>query len=669
MEHKLSATLELKDRFTAQIKSANDNLMKFKIGATKTGNAVKDTANCIKDSIGLLTKFAVVTGALKIGGAIFDFVKNIYVGYAELDQVLTKNKAIMGANIEESKLLKAQALELGKTMPFTAKEVAEAQKYQAMAGMKTNDVLALTPKLLKLSIASGEDLARTSDIMTDNLDAFGLKLTDADRLMDVMSATANNTNTSIGMLGEAYQYVAATSRNFDSFEEVNILLGVLANNGIKGAKAGRNLAAVYTRLANATPDMEKALQKVGLKLYDNNGKFKGLRTILEEVKPKLSKMTEEQRNYWLTTIAGTEGMKVFASILGYSKEGMDKVSGAINNSKGSIDKFYEEVKDTPANKIKALESAWEGLKLQIGEAAAPAITSLIEDLTKKIIQLSDSDTFSKENVESFFEAIKEGGKTAIDILDGVALALKPIVWAFEGLGLVAKTGRNLGVGLVTAYNEKQLDETTEIGEEYKAIAKINPQNADEEEKKKKRWMKNKLRENKFYNQMREIVNNKNSIYLMEDQFKYEGRDYKTKDTTDMNIIEEQYYTIGGGDKRYKKKPSVLDNTAKMEEKYNKAYSKLFPNHLANNYLKSNKLFENMQQPVNPPKKDNAKSISQNQKNQQQTTVTNNIEPKISVNLGGVTINNEMDKDKIKQLVSSELDNQFKQLDTYNQTTR
>ena len=669
MEHRLSATLELKDKFTSQIKSASANLMKFKMEATKTGNAVKDTANCIKDSIGLLTKFAVVTGALKIGGAIFDFVKNIYVGYAELDQVLTKNKAIMGANIEESKLLKAQALELGKTMPFTAKEVAEAQKYQAMAGMKTNDVLALTPKLLKLSIASGEDLARTSDIMTDNLDAFGLKLTDADRLMDVMSATANNTNTSIGMLGEAYQYVAATSRNFDSFEEVNILLGVLANNGIKGAKAGRNLAAVYMRLANATPDMEKALQKVGLKLYDNNGKFKGLRTILEEVKPKLSKMTEEQRNYWLTTIAGTEGMKVFASILGYSKEGMDKVSGAINNSKGSIDKFYEEVKDTPANKIKALESAWEGLKLQIGEAAAPAITSLIEDLTKKIIQLSDSDTFSKENVESFFEAIKEGGKTAIDILDGVALALKPIVWAFEGLGLVAKTGRNLGVGLVTAYNEEQLDDATEIGEEYKAIAKINPQNADEEEKKKKRWMKNKLRENNFYNQMREIVNNKNSIHLMEDQFKYEGRDYKTKDTTDMNIIEEQYYTIGGGDKRYKKKPSVLDNTAKMEEKYNKAYSKLFPNHLANNYLKSNKLFENMQQPVNPPKKDNAKSIPQNQKNQQQTTVTNNIEPKISVNLGGVTINNEMDKDKIKQLVSSELDNQFKQLDTYNQTTR
>jgi len=169
--------------------------------------------------------------------------------------------------------------------------------------------------------------------------------------------------------------------------------------------------------------------------------------------------------------------------------------------------------------------------------------------------------------------------------------------------------------------------------------------------------------------MREVVSNKTSIHLMEDQFKSEGRDYKTKDTTDMNIIEEQYYTIGGGDKRYKKKPSVLDNTAKIEEKYNKAYSKLFPNYLANNDLKSNKLFENMQQPVNPPKKDNAKSIPQNQKNQQQTTITNNIEPKINVNLGGVTINNKMDKDKIKQLVSSELDNQFKQLDTYNQTTR
>ena len=483
MEHRLSATLELKDKFTSQIKSASANLMKFKMGATKTGNAIKDTANCISDSAKSISGSIKAFLGFNAGGIAFNFMKGTFQDYAELDQVLTKNKSIMGASAEESKILKAQVLELGKTMPFTAKEVAEAQKYQAMAGLKTNDVLALTPKLLKLSVASGEDLARTSDIMTDNLDAFGLKLSDADRLMNVMAATANNTNTSIGMLGEAYQYVAATSRSFDSFEEVNILLGVLANNGIKGAKAGRNLAAVYTRLANATPDMEKALQKVGLKLYDNNGKFKGLRRILEEVKPKLAKMTEEQRNYWLTTIAGTEGMKVFASILGYSKEGMDKVEKSVMNSKGAVEEINEEMKNTPQNKIKELESAWEGLKLQIGEAAAPAITSLIEDLTKKIIQLSDSDTFSKENVESFFEAIKEGGKTTIDILDGVALALKPIVWAFEGLGLVAKTGRNLGVGLVTAYNEEQLDDATEIGEEYKAIAKINPQNADEEEKK------------------------------------------------------------------------------------------------------------------------------------------------------------------------------------------
>lgn len=669
MEHRLSATLELKDKFTTKIQSAKEKLLSFQATANKTGNAVKDTANCIKDNISLLSKFAIATGALKLGEAVFGFAKDIYTGYAELEQVLTKNKAIMGASAEESSRLKEQVKELGKTMPFTAKEVAEAQTYQAMAGMKTNEVLELTPKLLKLAIASGEDLARTSDIMTDNLDAFGLKLSDADRLMDVMAATANNTNTSIGMLGEAYQYVAATSRSFDSFEEVNILLGVLANNGIKGAKAGRNLAAVYTRLANATPDMEKALQKVGLKLYDNNGKFKGLRNILEEVKPKLAKMTEEQRNYWLTTIAGTEGMKVFASILGYSKEGMDKVSGAINNSKGSIDKFYEEVKDTPENKIKALSSAWESLKLQIGEAAAPAVTALIEDLTKKIIEMADSDTFNKENVESFFEAIREGGKTAIDTLDGISLALKPIILFFKTIGYTAKLGRNLGTGIFTAYTDDQSKEASEITEEYEKIAKIKPQNAEEEEKKKKRWTQNKLKENEFYNRMREVVSNKTSIHLMEDQFKSEGRDYKTKDTTDMNIIEEQYYTIGGGDKRYKKKPSVLDNTAKIEEKYNKAYSKLFPNYLANNDLKSNKLFENMQQPVNPPKKDNAKSIPQNQKNQQQTTVTNNIEPKISVNLGGVTINNEMDKDKIKQLVSSELDNQFKQLDTYNQTTR
>ena len=86
MEHRLSATLELKDKFTSQIKSASANLMKFKMGATKTGNAIKDTANCISDSAKSISGSIKAFLGFNAGGIAFNFMKGTFQDYAELDQ-------------------------------------------------------------------------------------------------------------------------------------------------------------------------------------------------------------------------------------------------------------------------------------------------------------------------------------------------------------------------------------------------------------------------------------------------------------------------------------------------------------------------------------------------------------------------------------------------------
>ena len=394
MEHVLSARLELKDKFTSVISKAEKGLA----GLYQKAKSM----NWEKVNSGLNKFGAVTIGGLAGIGAI---AGSSLTAFADLEDQVRRNKAIMGATAVEENMLMAQTRELGRSTRFTAQEVAQAQMYQAMAGMKTNEVLEMTPKLLKLSIASGEDLASTSDILTDNLTAFGLELKDADHFMDVMAATANNTNTSIAQLGEAYKYVASTSRNFESMEDVNILLGVLADSGLKGSIAGRNLAAIYTRLSKATPDMEKAMKKVGLTLYDNNGKFKGLRKIIEEVKPILARMTEEQRNYWISTIAGSEGMKIFANLLGASKEELEKAENAIKNAKGATDKFAEEMGSTTKNKMAEFRSAVDDLKISIGEGLAPTATDFINKFTSKMAELNSKGTFNTENVEAYFNRI------------------------------------------------------------------------------------------------------------------------------------------------------------------------------------------------------------------------------------------------------------------------
>ena len=505
MEHVLSATLELKDKFSSKIKSASKELGAFTKNTTHVKGAVKETADCIKSSFENLKNLAIGFGAFKGVMAVFDFVKDAYTGYAKLDAAITRNRGIMRASTEDTAKLKSQVLELGKTMPFTAQEVAEAQYYQAMAGMKTNEVLEMTPKLLKMSIASGQDLASTSDILTDNISAFGLALEDADRLMDVMVATANNANTDIAGLGEAYKYVASTSRSFESMEEVNILLGTLANNGTKSGQAGRNLAAVYTRLAKSTPDIDKALKVINLKLYDSQGKFKGLRKIVEEMRPILARMTDEQRNYILTTIFGSEQMRIITSLLGTSKEGFDTLANSIYNSKGASEDFYNLQKDTPENKIKALASAWDNLKLHIGEAAAPAITSLIENLTGKIIELTESDTFSKENVQAFFDTVIGYLNTTIDLVSDLATLLEPVIWGLKVVGKTAEIGKNIGSYFMTNKSIKQNNLESEIIENNNKIWQMRPETKEEEEKRKKLFIKNEQKKQEYWKEYGERI--------------------------------------------------------------------------------------------------------------------------------------------------------------------
>ena len=394
MEHVLSARLELKDKFTSVISKAEKGLA----GLYQKAKSMNwETVNSGLNKFG-----AVAVGGLAGLGAI---AGSSLTAFADLEDQVRRNKAIMGATTAEENMLMAQTRELGRSTRFTAQEVAQAQMYQAMAGMKTNEVLEMTPKLLKLSIASGEDLASTSDLLTDNISAFGLTLQDADRFMDVMAATANNTNTSIAQLGEAYKYVASTSKNFESLEETNIILGLLADSGLKGSIAGRNLASIYARLSKITPDMDKALKKVGVTLYDNNGKFKGLRKIIEELKPKLASMSEEQRNYFLATIAGTEGLKVMNNLLGTSKEGIEKAENAIKNATGATDRFAKEMSDNTKDKIAQFRSAVEDLRISIGEGLAPTATDFINKFTSKMAELNSKGTFDTQNVEAYFNRI------------------------------------------------------------------------------------------------------------------------------------------------------------------------------------------------------------------------------------------------------------------------
>lgn len=436
-EYKLSALLELKDKFSGTAQNVGSSLNELKNKTTGVADKLKSSFNGVK---GALATVGVGIGATAVVGVL----KSSLQSYADLEDQVRRNRAIMSASAEQEKQLMQQTRDLGRSTKFTAQEVAEAQMYQAMAGMKTNEVLEMTPKLLKMSIAAGSDFAQTSDIVTDNLSAFGMSISEVDRLMDVMVATSNNANTNVQMLGEAYKYVAASSRNFESFENVNILLGVLADNGIKSGQAGRNLAAIYRRLANPSKQVANALTDLNIQLYDQQGKFKGLKTISDELKKATANLTQEERNRYLAIIAGGEGMKILDSLMGTTEENYNKVANGVRNAKGATDKFADEMSNTTANKIAQFNSALDDLKISIGEAFAPIATKWMEDFMKKIEEWQKTGALDPDKLKGTADGIVKAAEIGMRGIAGV----KGATWgASLGTAIGGPVGAAVGAAI------------------------------------------------------------------------------------------------------------------------------------------------------------------------------------------------------------------------------
>ena len=469
-DYVLSASLELKDKFTTTIRSATSEFRKMNgtVGSAvdnikkkfKEMNLAVNDIKGMQDKLNGFAKKATI-GLVTGSGAVGAFLKSSYMGYVEFNEQLVKNAALTGATEEEQARLKKQVEEFGASTKFTATEVAKAQMYQAMAGYKVNEILEVTPTLMKLAIATGEDLASTSDMVTDNLSAFGLSVQDAGMFADTLASIANRTNTTVGMLGNAFTYVAGTSNAMgEDFREVATLLGILADNGIKGEKAGTGLNAIYARLAKLTPEMRKQLELTNTKLYDENEHFLGLRKIIEESKPALEKLTEEQRNYWLATIVGTENLKTWTAVMNNSIESTEKAEKAAYNATGSLDIFVETMSKTDKQKIDELSSAFDAFKRKIGEALSPVVMEKVQSLTTYLNDLTNSNDISTENLTNFFDTIVKNAKVAAGAFLATQIAFLGMraamgdPFAVGQLALMASAGIALGIYEGLAHADK-----------------------------------------------------------------------------------------------------------------------------------------------------------------------------------------------------------------------
>lgn len=427
----------------------------------------------LKSGVGSMVSGAVpqAMGMMGLGMGIADTINT----YKNFQAQMSTVQAISGASAESMKDLTAKAKEMGATTQFSATEAGQAMQYMAMAGWENQQMIDGIGGVMNLAGASGESLARVSDIVTDALSAFGLKAGDAGHFADVLAAATSKSNTSVGLMGETFKYVAPIAGAVKySIEDTSLAIGLMANAGIKGSEAGTALRSTITRLVQPPKAAAQALYTLGIQASRSDGSIKPLRQTLLELRGKFRNLTDAQKTQYAASIAGQEAMSGFLAIMNESDENFNKLANSVDKAKGKAEEMNKIKNDNLAGDVKSLQSAWESLQLTIMEGGTgtggggPAaglrgfVTALKEDvdLLKKSLEdgldISDVGKLSLNVVSQLYEKFKAldgvgsllaGGALAAGLYKIVSLS-KKAAGSLAGLAGKGEGGiGNKGTGL------------------------------------------------------------------------------------------------------------------------------------------------------------------------------------------------------------------------------
>lgn len=425
----IDATLRFKDQFTGKMDAAIKKMELQQKSVSKLGKSIEKSGKNLVKKGELLTK-GITAPVAAIGVAS---VKTA----ADFEAGMSKVQSISGASANEIMNLSEKAKEMGAKTKFSAKESADAFSYMAMAGWKTEDMIDGIEGVMYLAGATGEDLATTSDIVTDALTAFGMKASDTDRFVNVLAKTANNANTNVGLMGETFKYIAPVAGSLGySIEDTSVAIGIMANNGVKASNAGTAMRSLLTNLAKPGKSAAAAMDKLGISLTDSSGKMKPLGTLMTDLRKSFSGLTQEQKAEYAASIAGKTGMSGLLAIVNASEKDFGALTKAVADSDGAAKKMYDTANDNLNGSLTVLKSTVESIAISIGDKLSPYV--------KKFVGV----------LQGWAEKINGLNGNQLDMIikiAGIAAAIGPMLIGIGKVviftGKVMKTGKKLIGGL------------------------------------------------------------------------------------------------------------------------------------------------------------------------------------------------------------------------------
>ena len=369
-----------------------------------TGEKLKTVGSAIE---GVGQKLMPVTAA--VGGLGAAAVKVA----SDFDSAMSQVAAVSGATGKDLEALRDKAREMGSKTKFSASEAAEAMNYMAMAGWKTGDMLSGIEGIMNLAAASGEDLATTSDIVTDALTALGLSAEDSGHFADILAAASSNANTNVSMMGETFKYCAPVAGALGfSAEDTAEAIGLMANAGIKSSQAGTAMRSMMTNLTGEVKFVGDAFGELTIQTTNTDGSMRSLGDILADCRAAFAQMSESEKAANAEALVGKNAMSGFLAVMNAAPGDIEKLNSAINNCDGTAEKMAATMQDNLAGQLTILKSQLEELAISIGEILMPYIRQIVGWI---------------QGLVDWLNGLDEGTKKIIVTVTLVAAALGPVL--------------------------------------------------------------------------------------------------------------------------------------------------------------------------------------------------------------------------------------------------
>lgn len=386
----------------------------------------------------------VVAGAVAAGtAAVGAFAASSIEAGKSFDSSMSQVAATMGTTVDQIGELRDFAQEMGSTTSFSATEAADALNYMALAGYDAETSMSMLPNVLNLAAAGDIALADASDMVTDAQTALGLSIDETGTMVDQMAKAASKSNTSVAQLGDAFLTVGANARNIKGgTQELSTVLGVLADNGIKGSEAGTHLRNIMLALNPTTDKAAAAWEELGVQAYDADGNMRDLPTIFQELNDAMDGWSDQDRTEMLSAMFNKTDLASINALLGTTGDRYNELSAAIGNADGAAQAMADTQLDNLEGDITLFKSALEGAQIAVSDQLTPTLREFVKFGAEGLGQLTQS--FKEGGLEGAMETF---GTLLSELLNKIIEKLPSIVEA--GMKLVSALGQGIMNNLPT----------------------------------------------------------------------------------------------------------------------------------------------------------------------------------------------------------------------------